>query len=98
LDTVESAAQIAGTDNDSLYHTEQNDYTFSYEIPVLAEPRTYIMVVHFTGLVFSAPGKRIFDVFIESDHVLDDLDLCKTDSAAFLAGRYVFKRKSEMDP
>ena len=90
--TVDSSTEISGTDNDPLYHSEQYG-NFSYEIPVLAAPRTYEIVLHFAEIYFMLQGKRVFDVSIEGENVLDDLDLYHTDSEAFIARRYVFQQQ-----
>jgi N-acetylneuraminic acid mutarotase len=70
---------IAGTTNDAIYQTERyatTDYgSFSYAMPVTNG--TYIVVLHFSELYWTAIGSRVFDVSMEGNKVLDNYDIFK---------------------
>jgi hypothetical protein len=64
---------IEGTDDDDLYTTERwlvSDYKF--DLP----NGTYYVVLHFAenNPTLAAPGRRVFDVAMEGEIVLDDFD------------------------
>ncbi len=64
--------QIAGTDLDALYRSERWGLTrYNVRVP----DGTYNVRLHFAENYFDAPGKRIFDVFVEDRLVADNLDL-----------------------
>jgi hypothetical protein len=83
--TNSQVGNIAGTDDDELYRSERTSTTsdpkhFAYS--VAAPPGEYIVRLHFAEIFFGAPGgvagapgKRVFDVALEGQLVLDDLDL-----------------------
>lgn len=77
--TNSTTAPIAGTVDDALYQTERWDYTTSPELKYnLAVPNgIYQVRLHFAEIygLTSFPGGRIFDVNIENDQVLDNLDI-----------------------
>jgi len=68
---------IAGTTNDILYQSERYG-EMSYNIPVA--DGTYIVDLHFAEIWGGAddPGVRIFDVVLEGETVINDLDLTAT--------------------
>ena len=72
-------APISNTDSDPLYQTERyfNRWaagTKGYELPV-PSPGTYHIRLHFAEINFIEVGKRSFDVFIDGELELDNLDL-----------------------
>ena len=90
-------APIDGTTFDKMYHSERNALTgdFSYAIPALETGRTYKIVMHFAELYFTDAEKdaekRVFDVVLEGETVLNDFDLVK-EVGAFTATEYSFER------
>ncbi|MCZ6596655.1 MAG: malectin domain-containing carbohydrate-binding protein [Planctomycetota bacterium] len=63
---------VAGTP-DSLLYQEQRVAAEAYALPIPSG--TYDVTLHFAEAVFGSPGKRVFDVLVEGELVLDDLDL-----------------------
>ncbi len=63
---------IAGTEADALYQSERYG-NFSYDVPL--EDGTYEVTLRFAEVYWNASGKRVFDVIIEGDEVVTDLDL-----------------------
>jgi len=80
-----SLSDVTGTSHDDLYLTEryadQDLGTFSYHVPV--ENGDYVVYLHFAEIYFGAEGgtsegragMRQFDVTVEDELALDDLDL-----------------------
>jgi hypothetical protein len=76
---------VAGTVDDELYETGRTGTTavpdhFSYSIPLLGGD--YLVQLHFAEIYWGAPGgapggvgKRVFDVTLEGQLVLDDYDI-----------------------
>jgi len=65
---------IANTDHDVLYQTEhwaegELDYTFAIE------NGTYDVTLHFAEISQTSEGARVFDVAVQGETVLDDLDV-----------------------
>jgi len=80
---------IAGTDNDALYQSERyGDLTYS--IPVVEMDRTYVVAMHFAELYHTTAGQRIFDVMLEGETVLKDLDLVAQLGEPLVAQEYKF--------
>lgn len=63
---------IAGTNEDTLYQSERYG-TFHYDIPVTNA--TYTVVMHFAELYHSNAGARAFDVAVEGQTKLSNVDL-----------------------
>jgi hypothetical protein len=86
-DTIENGrafstnADIAGTNDDSLYQTEKWAKTLSCETEV--ENGTYDLELNLAEIWGGAQtaGKRVIDIFIEDELVFNDLDLA--DDAGF---------------
>ena len=70
--TSKSSAAISGTADDTLYQTERYG-NFSYAIPL--PNGEYLVTLKFSETYFSAAGKRSFDVVVEGDEVVSNLDL-----------------------
>ena len=70
--TYSKSGAIADTQDDTLYQSERYG-TFGYDIAV--EDGTYSVVFEFAEIYFNEAGKRVFDVEIEDDVVLDDFDI-----------------------
>ena len=68
-----SGAAISGTTADSLFQTERTGATFAYAIPVING--TYNIDLGFAELYWGAAGKRVFDVTVEGQLAIDDLDI-----------------------
>jgi hypothetical protein len=62
--------------NGTIYETERNAGSagsFAYSIPVAAG--NYTVELYFAEIFQTAPGKRVFDVLVEGQLVLDNLDI-----------------------
>ncbi|MGV3642106.1 MAG: PKD domain-containing protein, partial [Adhaeribacter sp.] len=85
--TFSVTSPIAATGNDAMYQDERSatadNGSFSYALP-LSNGR-YKVVLHFAELYWSASGKRIFDVNLEGNLVLDNYDIYKKAGAKFTA-------------
>lgn len=80
-----AVTSITGTEDDELYITERsgggsNPARFGYRIPV--SDGLYRVRLHFAELFWGAPGggpggigRRVFDVTLENELILDDLDI-----------------------
>jgi len=74
--TYQVNTAIAGTDDDALYQNERSGAGgFTYSVPVANG--TYIVDLYFAEIWSGnfAAGRRVFDVRLEGQTVLDDLDL-----------------------
>ncbi|MEL6185935.1 MAG: malectin domain-containing carbohydrate-binding protein, partial [Myxococcota bacterium] len=74
--TYSTNAAIAGTTDDALYQTERwKSGGFTYQIPV--DNGDYSIDLHFAEIWSGAfqVGKRVFDVSVEGQLALDDLDI-----------------------
>jgi hypothetical protein len=70
--TYSASDSIAGTEDDTLYQSERYA-DFSYTIPL--ENGSYDVVLKFAEIFWNEPGRRIFDVEVEGEEVVNDLDL-----------------------
>ena len=70
--TFSSTADISNTNNDVLFQTERYG-NFSYDIPVANG--TYTINLNFAEIFWTSPGARVFDVTVEGQSVIDDLDI-----------------------
>lgn len=67
-----STLQVGGTDEDSIYQTEKYGMvTYRVRVP----NGLYKVKLMFAENYFNSSGQRIFDVFIEQNKVLPDLDI-----------------------
>lgn len=57
----------------TVYKTERYGNPLNYEIPVA--PGNYIVELYFAEIFWSNQGNRVFDVTVEGELVLDDLDI-----------------------
>lgn len=77
--TYTTTKAIANTSNDALYQTERsattNNGTFSYTFPVSSG--RYKVVMHFAELYWTSAGRRLFDVSVEGNKVLDNYDIAQ---------------------
>ena len=67
-----SSASISGTDDDPIFRSERYG-NFSYELPV--DNGTYQVTLLLAEVYFSAPNKRVFDVSLEGQERLSNVDL-----------------------
>jgi glucose/arabinose dehydrogenase len=65
---------ITGTSDQTLYKTERWGDTFSYQIPVEAAGN-YTVKLHFAEIYWNGPGLRVFDVGVEGQLAINDLDI-----------------------
>jgi hypothetical protein len=63
---------IAGTEDDLLYQTSRNG-NFSYSVPV--ENGFYLVVLKFAEIFWNERGRRVFDVLVEGEELLVDIDI-----------------------
>ena len=63
---------VNGTDEVELFQTERFG-TFDYVVPV--DDGTYAVTLEFAEIYFNEAGKRVFDVEIENQLKVDDLDI-----------------------
>ena len=70
---------IASTEDDPLYQSEYwGDVTYSIPVP---EPGSYTVRLHFAEIYWGvnggtgAPGERVFNVYLEGNKVLDQIDI-----------------------
>lgn len=70
--TYTSSNGISGTDKDLIFQSERFG-NFSYELPV--GNGTYQVTLLLAEVYFSAPNKRVFDVSIEGQERISNLDL-----------------------
>jgi hypothetical protein len=73
--TYTTTVAINGTNDDALYQTERYgpDGTLSYQLPV--PNGKYRVVLHFAEFYWNEAGKRLFDVSLEGNTVLDNYDI-----------------------
>jgi hypothetical protein len=64
---------IAGTNNAPLYQNERYGKNFGYNIPVTNG--TYIIDLNFAELYWNAAAKRIFNVALEGQTILQNFDI-----------------------
>ncbi|GAB7027328.1 malectin domain-containing carbohydrate-binding protein [Geotalea toluenoxydans] len=70
--SAKTTATIAGTTNDVLYQSERWG-NFSYTIP--AANGNYLVTLKFAEIYFSAAGRRVFNVAINGQTVISNLDI-----------------------
>ena len=71
--TFTRANPIVGTEDDVLYQSEAFGNNFSYEQEVANG--SYDVTLKFAEVFFNDAGKRVFDVNLEDELVLDDFDI-----------------------
>lgn len=71
--TYSTSNSIAGTDDDELYQRERWEASFSYRFDVTNG--SYNVILHFAEIYHQAAGRRIFDVSLEENIVLDNYDI-----------------------
>ena len=83
LDYEQSGRSIANTEEDAIYRSERISRTdkgiLSYAIPVAKG--SYSVELQFAEIYWKENGKRLMDVSIEGDKVINDLDIFKTAGA-----------------
>ncbi|MCB0323257.1 MAG: IPT/TIG domain-containing protein [Bdellovibrionales bacterium] len=75
-----TTAAIAGTELDPLYQSERFAKNLTYVVPL--GNGTYDIKLHFAEIYWTAVGKRLLDVFLEGNKVLDNLDIIAEAGAA----------------
>ncbi len=70
--TFTSSAAISGTDDDLIYRSERYG-NFTYELPVTNG--SYQVTLLLAEVYFGAPNKRVFDVSLEGQERLSNVDL-----------------------
>lgn len=71
--TSSKSFDVQGTADDDLYLVYRFGSDFTYTIPV--ENGTYDINLYFAEIFVSNPGQRVFDVVIEGQTLINDLDL-----------------------
>ena len=59
----------------AVYQTNRVGLTFSYAIPNLTAGKTYTVRLHFAETYWTATGKRVFNVSINTQSVLSNFDI-----------------------
>jgi hypothetical protein len=67
------SATVSGTADPKLYQSERFGKTLSYQIPVANG--NYEVTLDFAEMYWSAAGKRVFDVSIQGQTILQDFDI-----------------------
>jgi hypothetical protein len=70
---------VANTNDPTLYQSERWGKSLSYNVPVTNG--TYMVTLDFAEMYFNAPGKRVFNVALEGQTVIQNLDIYATASA-----------------
>ncbi len=83
--TTSTNADIFKTEEDKLYQTERWAKNLGYGIPV--SDGNYRVNLHFAEIYFDDFNKRIFDVSVEGERVVDDLDIFAKSKNAFFPGK-----------
>ena len=83
--TTSTIAGINQTEDDTLYQTARYDSNLQYQIPV--ENGNYKVNLHFAETEQNDFNKRVFDVAIEGETIIDDLDIFETRKNAFTDGQ-----------
>ncbi|MDA3927819.1 MAG: malectin domain-containing carbohydrate-binding protein [Prolixibacteraceae bacterium] len=71
--TYSTDEPISGTDDDALYQSEKYGEGISYNIPM--ENGMYEVTLMFAEIFQNAPNNRVFDVIIEDDVLISELDI-----------------------
>ncbi|MBD2219463.1 DUF4347 domain-containing protein [Calothrix sp. FACHB-1219] len=85
VSAVAGTTEIFKTNDDALYQNVRSAKDLSYQIPV-AEG-AYTLKLHFVEPTKTNYGQRVFDVKVEGDLVLDDLDIFEESKNAFFPGQ-----------
>jgi glucose/arabinose dehydrogenase len=73
-------AAVSGTNDPTVYRTERYAATLKYSVPL--PNGTYAVTLYFAEMFFTGPGKRVFDVALEGQTVLQDFDIFAIAGAA----------------
>ncbi|BAY61499.1 hypothetical protein NIES22_15640 [Calothrix brevissima NIES-22] len=84
VSAVASTTEIFKTNDDALYQNVRSAKDLSYQIPV-AEG-AYTLKLHFVEPTKTNYAQRVFDVKVEGELVLDDLDIFEESKNAFFPG------------
>ena len=71
--TFSQRIEIEDTEDDPIFQTERFGRDFSYRVPV--ENGTYDVNLYFAEIFFDREDRRVFDVSVEGQQVIDNLDL-----------------------
>lgn len=81
-----TTVDVHKTDDDPLYQTERQGPSLGYDIPI--GNGNYILQLHFAEHVHSNFGARRFDVFVEEELAIADLDVFSRSRNAFFPGKH----------
>lgn len=70
-----AGAAVAGTADDELYNHARSAHT-AYNVPV--ENGDYTVLLQFSETFFTSNNRRVFDVALEGQQIIDDLDIFAT--------------------
>ena len=73
--TYTGGSAVSGTDDDAVYQSERYG-VFSYELPV--DNGTYQVTLLLAEIYFEQANRRVFDVSLEGEELVSDLDLYAT--------------------
>lgn len=80
---------VANTNDDALYNTARSKSDFTgYTIPV--PNGNYLVILQFAETFFTASDKRVFDLSLEGNLMLDNLDLFQTAPGKWVAYEEVY--------
>ncbi|MEC4983286.1 MAG: malectin domain-containing carbohydrate-binding protein [Oscillatoria sp. PMC 1068.18] len=71
--TYSNNSAISGTDNDALFQSERYGKDFSYDFAVANGD--YQVKLNFAEIYWDTVGKRVFDVTVENQIAIDNLDI-----------------------
>ena len=98
LKAMPFSTPVDGTDDDQLYQTERfarDGQTFFVRIPI--ENGKYRVTMLFGEVYFESADTRVFDVQLEGEYVIRDLDLYALNNQTFFAVNHVFDDLSVED-
>ncbi len=88
--------EISGTEDDLLYQTERfEEANFSYNLPI--EDGSYTVILKSAEIFFEQAGSRVFDVEIEGQTLIDDIDLFEETGGRDIAYDRTFEKVEVSD-
>ena len=91
-----STAGVTAPAPESVYQTERNGQ-FSYRFDGLTAGSTYLLRLHFAEVYFREPGQRVFNVAINGESVMADVDMVALAGGRHKALVREFRVKAEPD-
>lgn len=97
---VSHAIDTSGAANpapQAVYQTQRDGRVVTYTVPGLTPGAPYSVRLDFAELVWTTPGRRVFDVAIDGAQVLTNFDLIKAAGARFKAIAQSFSATARAD-